>query len=218
MKSKYYNRSKPQRLGIAKNFFTIVEEDASVKEVLGKKGFTADKIESGKLYYKEANKDFCEVEETITSKKELSAEFRTEFDSHSKEFSTLFGYSKLLFENNKEVTYMLGLNIPKEKSITHIFNSINQFFANVFNSEFIIEQLKKYDYSVETLHEFEENYKRVYKLYLTFKHEEEEVFEKNTISNQKMELLDNFMIELISVGVIIEKTIPNFLRKMGIIL
>ncbi len=218
MKSKYYNRSKPQRLGIAKNFFTIAEEDLSIKEILAKKSFTTDKIESGKLYYTEANKTLNELEETITAKKGLSAQFREEFDFLSKDFSILFNYSCLLFENNKEISYLLGLNVSKENTIAYVFNSLNQFFANVFNSEIALEQLKKYDYSAETLHQFDENYKKVYKLYLTFKNEEEEVSKKTVINNEKMALLDDFMIELISTAEIIQKTVPNFLRKIGIIL
>ncbi len=218
MKSKYHNRPVPERLGTAKGFFETSKKDPEALEILSKRSFNAGKMALGFSYYEEAQAEFAEQQESISGKKETGSEYRTELDALAKKFSELFRYSKVALENNKEALYMLGLNKERENTTIGIFNELNQYFANVFSSELIVQKIGEYGYSKDDLITFKTNYERIYQVYLTYKKEQTESMEKTEKKDEKMAKLDKFMNELITVTKIIEETVPNFSKRIGLIL
>ncbi len=218
MKSKYHNRPVPERLGTAKGFFETSKKDPEALEILSKRSFNAEKIALGFSYYDEASKEFISQQESISGKKETNSEFKSLFENLSKDFSELFRYSKIAFADNKEVYYTLGLNNSKKNSVSGVFKELLTYFGNIFNSGTILQKLKNYGYSKDDLIAFNENYKNVYQLYLTLKKEETESMEKTEKKDERMEKLDEFMYELIAVSKIIEESIPNFMKRIGLVL
>ncbi len=218
MKSKYTHKSIPERIGVAHGFFEISKDNQEVLNLLAKRSFTEEKMKNGYIFYKEASNEFLIQQKMISERKKSNVIFITEFKKISKEFSTLFMYSKMMFKGNKEIYYILGLNKVRINSISEIFSELNQYFTNVYNFKSIIEKLEKYGYSKDYLDNFKERYDNAYKLYLDFKLKESNAIKKTKIRNEKMKLLDNFMCELIEVAVVIEKTVPDFIITAGIIL
>lgn len=215
-KSKAYQRQNiAQRLVINKRALDNIRSSPEIAGQLAVFGYTPEKINSFEKLYNEAVEANSHQQKEFGEKAEAYAEFERLFSVSKKNYSGAVSIAKIAFKRQPEKLTRLGADQAKKQTISGLIDQIQTFYDNALADESVLQAMSVYSYDHKKLSGFKGDFLNAVSAYSNFYRENTEAVLATKSRDEKIEALDEFYSDLITISKIAFANNSQMLKEIA---
>lgn len=209
VKSRYWEKIIADRLDMAKRETDYVYSNPEIRRILADYGYTQQRIEEFVAVYEAAVAAQSKQQKEFGDQTGAYARFEQGFVLAKQNFSAIRKIAKIALRYNAQKIKQLGLNDKYGKSIGSVFDAMQTFYDNTDDNE-IYAALAKFGFTAERIENYRAGFVTARKAHNAFIIEDSEAVEATRIRDEKMAILDEWMMDYYSISKIALTNRPEF--------
>jgi len=200
VKNKYWQRIIADRLDYAKRETDSLLQNPAIRSIMADYGYDDEKINSFVAIYNDAIIAQNRQQREFGDKVGASVEFDKLFSIAKMNFSTIRKITKIALRDDAQKATQLGLYGQSSKSIGAIFDSMQTFYDNMIDDEQVCAKLAEFGFNRDKINKFRDNFIAARIKRNAFIKEDSEAVEATRIRDEKMAILDDWMMDYYTIS------------------
>jgi len=199
VKTRYWEKIIADRLDMAKRETDYVYSNPEIRRILADYGYDQQRIEEFVAVYEAAVGAQSKQQKEFGDQTGAYARFENFLSMAKKNFSAIRKIAKIALRYNAQKIKQLGLNDKYGKSIGSVFDAMQTFYDNAADGE-IYAAFAKFGFTAERIENYRAGFVAARKAHNAFIIEDSEAVEATRIRDEKMAVLDEWMMDYYSIS------------------
>jgi len=198
--TKYSDNTIPARLDMAKRETDLVLTDSEIRHLLGGYGYTQEKIDRFVVAYREAVAAQSRQRLEFGDKVGAYSDFDKIFTKAKTNFSAIRKIAKIALKDNDQKASQIVLDKRVPKIISALFDMMQTFYDNSCEDEVFCAAMAEYGFDKGKIAKYHDSFIKARDKHNLFLKEDSEAVEATRIRDDKMAILDEWMMEYYTIS------------------
>jgi len=208
-KTKYWQAAIADRLNMAKRETDSLLNNTDIRNIFAEYGYNQSRIEEFAAVYESAVAAQSRQQKEFGDKVGAYADFEKLFITAKDNFRVIKKIAKIALRNNVQKANQLGLNEKYGKSIGSVFDAMQTLYDNAADST-VYTLMTKFGFTENKINDYRAQFVITRNAHNAFIKENSEAVEATVIRDDRMALLDEWMLDFYAIAKIALANRPEF--------